>query len=165
MEHPQPWRFARVCADGALQWRMRRNCSVTPAQLLSLFATLAVLSLGIAVFFWWQGALLVLPFTLLELLALAVAFRVYARHATDGEVVDLQADGLRVEREEAGVISTDWFEPAEVRVGLPEKPEDLIEIRAGRRELRLGRHVRPEVRRVLGREIRSALIMANVGNP
>ena len=138
---------------------------MSPAQLLSLFATLAVLSLGIAVFFWWQGALLVLPFTLLELLALAVAFRVYARHATDGEVVDLQADGLRVEREEAGVISTDWFEPAQVRIGLPEKPEDLIEIRAGRRELRLGRHVRPEVRRVLGREIRSALIMANVGNP
>ena len=73
MEHPQPWRFARVCADGALQWRMRRNCSVTPVQLLSLFATLALLSLGIAAFFWSQGALLVLPFTLLELLALAVA--------------------------------------------------------------------------------------------
>lgn len=157
MEHPQPWLFARVCADGALQWRMRRNCSVTPTQLLSLFATLAVLSLGIAVFFWWHGALLVLPFTLVELFALAVAFRVYARHATDGEVIDLQADGLRVEREEGGVITTDWFEPALVRVGLPEKSGDLIEIREGQRELLLGRHVRPEVRRVLGREIRNAL--------
>ncbi len=142
---------------------MRRNCSVTPMQLLSLFATLALLSLGIAVFFWWQGALLVLPFTLLELLALGVAFRVYARHATDGEVVDLQADGLRVQREEAGVVTTDWFEPSQVRIGLPEKPSDLIAIRAGRRELRLGRHVRPEVRRVLGREIRKALGHGNVG--
>jgi uncharacterized membrane protein len=163
MENLQPWRFAHVCADGALQWRMRRNCSVTPMQLLSLFATLALLSLGIAVFFWWQGALLVLPFTLLELLALGVAFRVYARHATDGEVVDLQADGLRVQREEAGVVTTDWFEPSQVRIGLPEKPSDLIAIRAGRRELRLGRHVRPEVRRVLGREIRKALGHGNVG--
>lgn len=165
MKHTQAWRFANECGDGVVQWRMRRNCSVRPGQLLAILLMLMAVSLAIAAFFWWQGAYLVLPFTVLELTALVVAFVVYARHATDGEVVSLGEDGLSVECEVAGVTTLERFEPALVRVGVPEKPGELIEIRAGRREMRVGRYLRPEWRRAVGREIRRAVAGTGMGNP
>lgn len=160
-----PWRFACVSAEGSLQWRLRRNCSVTPAQLMSLYAMLALVSLTIAAFFWWHGAVLVLPFTALELLALGAAFWVYARHATDGEVIELHPQGLRVQQEEAGQVVSEWFDPARVRVGMPNTADDLIEIRSGSRLIKVGRYLRPEVRHHLGQEIRQALMACNLGNP
>lgn len=92
--HSQPnlsnLRFATLqLGDGTrspgVQWLLKRNCSVTPAQLVRLFASLCVVSLGIATLFWFQGATLVMPFAWLELVAVGLAFMVYARHARDGE--------------------------------------------------------------------------------
>jgi len=64
------FRFA-TRSDAGIEWSLRRNCSVTPAQLGALYASLCVVSLGVAGFFWSQGATLVLPFAALELLAVA----------------------------------------------------------------------------------------------
>ena len=57
------FRLATTSADG-LHWTLRRNCSVTPGQLAATFLALGALSLAVAVFFWFQGAVLVLPFAL-----------------------------------------------------------------------------------------------------
>ncbi len=46
---------------------------------------LALFSLLVASLLVWAGAWLVLPFTGIELLAVGVAFVVYARHAVDYE--------------------------------------------------------------------------------
>ena len=54
------FRFATVQGP-CIEWALRRNCSVTPAQLGWFYASLCVLSLGIAVLFWLQGATLILP--------------------------------------------------------------------------------------------------------
>jgi hypothetical protein len=48
---------------------------------------------GVGTFFWFQGAVLILPFAWLELAAVGVAFVVYARHAADGEHILLQGRG------------------------------------------------------------------------
>ncbi len=78
---PSPlFRFATV-QDQSIYWLLRRNCSVTPAQLAWLHAALCALSLGLATIFWFQGAVLVLPFAWLELAALGVAPFVHARQA------------------------------------------------------------------------------------
>ena len=63
-------------ADGAGQmvWVLRRNCSLTPGQLLAIFCSLAGLSLAFAAFWTSQGAWVVLPFAVVECLALGVAF-------------------------------------------------------------------------------------------
>ena len=72
------FRFATVQGQNIV-WFLRRNCSVTPAQLGWFYASLCVVSLGIAVLFWLQGATLILPFAWLELGAIGVAFLLYAR--------------------------------------------------------------------------------------
>ena len=140
-----------------VQWLLKRNCSVTPAQLLVLFASLSVVSLGIATFFWIQGATLIMPFAWAELIALAIAFMVYARHARDGERIFLQGGQLVIELETAGRLERAEFNREWVRVEPKNGDGSLIEVSGQGRSVRVGRHVRPELRPALAREIRFAL--------
>ena len=103
------YRFATVQGQH-VQWFLRRNCSVTPRQLFWVFLSLCAISLGIGTFFWMKGATLVLPFASLELLAVAVAFVVYARHATDGERILLRGTQLVVEFENGGKLERAEFQ-------------------------------------------------------
>ena len=140
-----------------MQWLLKRNCSVTPAQLLGLFVSLSVVSLGIATFFWFQGATLIMPFAWAELIAVGIAFTVYARHASDGEKISLQGGQLVVELETAGRLQRAEFNRAWVRVEPKDGDGSLIEVSGQGRSVRVGRHVRPELRPALAREIRFAL--------
>ena len=83
------FRFATVSGPH-VDWVLKRNCSVTPAQLGWMYASLCAVSLGIAGMFWLHGARYILGFAWLELLAVGAAFLVYARHATDGERISLR---------------------------------------------------------------------------
>jgi uncharacterized membrane protein len=141
----------------AIQWQLRRNCSVTPVQLGWLYLSLCVLSLGIGVFFWMQGATLVLAFAGLEVIVLGLAFLAYARHATDGEWISLQGASLVVERESAGRRERSEFARQWVRVEPKSGDHSLIELSGQGRSVEVGRFVRPELRQVLAREIRRAL--------
>jgi len=140
-----------------VQWLLKRNCSVTPAQLLGLFISLSVVSLGIATFFWFQGATLVMPFAWAELLAVGAAFMVYARHARDGEKISLEGGQLVVELETAGRLKRAEFNREWVRVEPKDGDGSLIEVSGQGRTVQVGRHVRPELRPALAREIRFAL--------
>ncbi len=156
------FRFATLRAPGehnapGLQWQLRRNCSVTPAQLLKLYISLCVVSLSIATFFWLQGALLVLPFAWLELLAVGAAFLVYARHASDGEKITLQGTQLVIELETAGRTERAEFAREWVRVEPKGGDGSLIEVSGQGRSVSVGRHLRPDLRPALAREIRFAL--------
>lgn len=158
------YRFATQ-SDAGVEWRLRRNCSITPAQLGILYASLCVVSLGVAGFFWTQGATLVLPFAALELTAVGAAFLVYARHATDGERVRLLERSLVVEQETAGRLVRREFAREWVQVGvqgragsgLLESARGLIEVREGGQAVQIGRFMRPDLRPSLAREIRQAL--------
>ena len=141
----------------AIHWQLRRNCSVTPAQLGWLYLSLCVLSLGIGVFFWMQGATLVLAFAGLEIGLVGLAFLAYARHATDGEWISLQGASLVVEREFAGRRERAEFSRQWVRVEPKSGDRSLIELSGQGRSIEVGRFVRPELRQVLAREIRRAL--------
>lgn len=149
------FRLATMSADG-MHWILQRNCSVTPGQLAATFAALGAVSLAVAGFFWFQGAVLVLPFALLELAALATAFVVYARHAADSERVSLQNGRLIVEQETAGRVRRSEFVKEWVRIE-PRSRGNLVEVRSGGLSVQVGRYLRPELRPVLAREIRQAL--------
>jgi uncharacterized membrane protein len=138
-------------------WLIKRNCAMAPAQLCMAFALLCGLSLSVAMFFWWMGAVLVLPFAALELLALGVAFLVYARHATDGERIHLAAHTLVIERESAGQVERHEFARSGLQV-LPARSKGLVELSASGRVLSVGRFLRPEQRRQLAKEIRWAMM-------
>ena len=92
----------RHCSGQSIHWFLKRNCSVTPAQLGWLYASLCVVSLGIGTFFWLQGAVLILPFAVARTGgAWASRSWLYARHAADGEKISLQGGRLVVELENA----------------------------------------------------------------
>ncbi|MES2633133.1 MAG: DUF2244 domain-containing protein [Pseudomonadota bacterium] len=148
--------FATV-QDQNIIWFLKRNCSVTPAQLGWLYASLCVVSLGIGVFFWFQGALLVLPFAWIELAAVGFAFMIYARHASDGERISLKGRQLVVELENAGHLERAEFNRDWVRVEPSADDRSLIELSGQGRRVNVGRYVRPELRPALAREIRRAL--------
>ena len=140
-----------------VQWMLQRNCSVTPGQLIGLFVSLSVVSLGIATFFWFQGATLIMPFAWAELIAVGIAFTVYARHARDGEKILLHGGQLVVELQTAGRLERSEFNREWVRVEPKDGDGSLIEVSGQGRSVQVGRHIRPELRPALAREIRFAL--------
>ena len=101
-----PWRFGRpwVGADqrDGVRWVLRRNCSVTPRQMLGFYLSMCVVSLGIASGFALHGAPVVLAFAGIELLVLGFALLVYARHATDADTLTLSGPSLAVEQSAGG---------------------------------------------------------------
>jgi uncharacterized membrane protein len=158
------WRFARdiECAGDAgpmpgLQWRLARNPSFVPGRMKQVFAALCVLSLGIGAAFWWFGAPVVLPFAGSELLMVALAFWLVSRHAGDAEVLTLCDRELRVEhrcgrRSQQSAFRAEW-----VRVEPAHDESSLVEISGQGRQFRVGRYLRPELRRALAQELRLAL--------
>jgi uncharacterized membrane protein len=150
------FRFATVSGQN-IHWFLKRNCSVTPAQLGWMYASICVVSMGIATFFWVQGAKLVLAFAWLELAAVGAAFFAYARHATDGERISLQGTQLVVELENAGRLERAEFRREWVRIEPKTGDRSLIEVSGQGRSVEVGRYVSPELRSALAREIRMAL--------
>ena len=150
------FRFATVSGQN-IHWFLKRNCSVTPAQLGWMYVSICVVSLSIATFFWVQGATLVLPFAWLELAAVGAAFLAYARHAGDGERISLQGARLVVELENAGHLQRAEFRREWVRIEPKTGDRSLIEVSGQGRSVEVGRYVSPELRSALAREIRMAL--------
>lgn len=100
---------------------------------------------------------MIMPFAWLELLMVGAAFLVYARHATDAERITLQGGQLVVELITAGKLRRAEFNRAWVRVEPEVDDRSLIELSGQGHRVQVGRHVRPELRSALAREIRMAL--------
>ena len=150
------YRFATVSGQ-RVDWRLARNCSVTPAQLGWLYLGLCTVILTIASGFWMLGARLVMPFACLEILAVGIAFVIYGRHAADGERISLQGSRLVVELETAGKLERAEFDRSRVRVEPKTGNRSLIILSAQGLSVEVGRFVRPELRPALASEIRMAL--------
>ena len=143
--------------EQSVQWLLRRNCSLVPRQMLMFYGPLCLVSLGIGVFFWLQGATLVLPFAWIEVLAVGAALLVYTRHATDRESIRLQRGRLTVEHVFGRHVERAEFAPAWVRVEPEHGDRSLIELSGQGQRIAVGRFVRPELRRQLAEELRWAL--------
>lgn len=148
---------SRGGAAVSVEWSLKRNCSFSPAQLLSVYASLCVISLGIATCFWLGGATLVMPFAWVELLLVGLALLVYAKHAADRELITLLPGRLVVEHLNGGRIERAEFVPDWVRVEPRDDDRSLIELSGQGRVIAVGRYVRPELRRALAEEFRTAL--------
>ncbi len=133
---------------------------MTPGQLAASFALIAFVSLTIGAFCWFQGAVLVLPFASLELLAVGIAFVVYARHALDGERIWLEGSVLVVESENAGEMVRREFQRAWVRIEQVAHGNAMIEICCHGQRVPVGRFIRNELRQRVAAELRLALAVA-----
>ena len=92
-----------------------------------------------------------MPFAGLEVLAVGVALLVFARHATDRESIRLRAALLTVEQRRARASSGASSAPTWVRVEPGRRDGSLVELSARAGSVRVGRFVRPELRRQLAR--------------
>ena len=154
------FRLAKASEDG-LNWTLQQNCSVTPTQLGLCFVFLSIVSLAVGLFFWFHGAVMVLPFAALELMALATAFLIHARHAADRECISVRGGRLVVEVEKAGRVERCEFVREWVRVE-PERRHGLVEVIGGGRSVHVGRFLRADLRPLLARELRQAVRGAGV---
>ena len=159
------FRFGRESAanepEWAVEWMLRRNCSLAPRQLLMFYLLLCAFSLSVASFWWWQGARMVMPFAWLEIVAVGLAMLVYARHATDVERIAVRRGRLTVEHASGSRLERVEFEPAWVRVEPESGDRSLVELSGQGRRIVVGRFVRPEMRSQLARELRMALQLSH----
>jgi uncharacterized membrane protein len=139
-----------------VDWLLKKNCSLSPYQLLAIFGSLAVVSLAVAGYWAYRGAWVVVPFAVVECLALALAFLVYARHANDYERVSLAEDKVVVEQTHGPKRSQVVLPRHRVRA---ETDGDLglILLRAGSQQLVVGRYVDHDARQQFLKEFRGAL--------
>ena len=163
------WRFGRVmpAANGreALQWVLRRNCSITPHQLLGVYLSLCAVSLLIGAAFWWHGAPFVMAFAGVEVLLVGAALVIYARHAADRETITLSGRELVVERWLGPQVERADFRAEWLSVEPAQAQGSLVELAGEGRRIQIGRFVRPEHRAALAQELRRALRRAQSGLP
>jgi uncharacterized membrane protein len=166
---PPAWRFGHsvdVDVNGvmtrAVQWVMKRNCSFTPKQLLSVYLAVSAIALVIGTVFWWHGAVAVLPFAGVECLVLGIAFLAYARHAADHETLVLVGQELHIEHHWGRRVERCSFRTQWLRVEPAMGGQLLVELSGEGHYMKIGRYVRPELRTALARELRAALKRAHV---
>jgi uncharacterized membrane protein len=139
-----------------IDWLLKKNCSLTPYQLLAIFGSLAFVSLAVAGYWAFRGAWVVVPFAVVECLALALAFLVYARHANDYERISLAEDRVVVEQTHGPRKSQSTLPRHRVRAEIDDDL-GLILLRAGSQQLVVGRYVDHEARQQFLKEFRGAL--------
>jgi len=155
------WRFGRAIEGAGMPtrwlWELRRNCSTTPRQMLVAYALLCALVLAVAAGFWWNGVQLVMAFAGIELLAVGIGLLVMARHAGDREVITVSGREMAVEQHVGPRVEHTRFRAEWVRVEPAAAEGSLVELSGEGRSIRIGRHVRPELRFELAQELRRAL--------
>lgn len=140
--------------NGVVLWRLKRRGSASPAQLALLYLSLCLFCLGMTAFLASPNATAAMTFALL---AVGTAFVVYSRHAGDAEQIFLQGGQLVIELETAGRTRRAAFNRGSVRIEPGHEDGSLIQVSGQGQSVQVGRHVRPELRPLLAREIRFAL--------
>ncbi len=142
---------------------VKRNCSISPQALAWLLGFTACLSFTIGSGFALFGAWPVLPFAGLEIAALAAAFYVSGRHATDYEHIALSDGALEVEIRDADRVERHRFNSHWVRLEATAAPGGVrLALRSHGRALEIGRHLDAPGREALARELRGRLAQARI---
>jgi len=139
------------------EWDLRRNCAIAPRQLGFFYAILCATSLAVAIGFTLRGAWFVLLFAVLEMSAVAIAFLIYARHATDREHIAMLDDYLLVELIQAQEIRQFKLDLRSIRIALQETNKGLINIEALGTRIEVGQFLTEWKRREFVLELRQEL--------
>jgi uncharacterized membrane protein len=149
-----------IPAHTAYSVTSRRNDSLGPHGRRVTFTALCGMSLGLALAFAAFGAWWVLPYSVLEMIVLFLAFSWIGRHAADWERLSVSGDRVIVEREQAGVRSRHEFNRCWTRVesqaGALGGPPRLALCSAGAR-VAIGDNLSAAERSALAKNLRRAL--------
>jgi uncharacterized membrane protein len=136
------------------RWQMRRNCALTPKQLLQFYIALVCLSLIVAAGFFLAGVWVIPIFTTLELSAVTVGFLIYCRHALDCETIEIEGKRLLVKKfigykETIYEFNTQW-----AKIELPMETSKVFHISQSGLRVELGQFVRYEQQMALISSVR-----------
>jgi uncharacterized membrane protein len=139
------------------EWHFKRNCSISPQQLICIFASLAFVSLVIGTVFYCLGAYLILPFSFVEILVLSIAFYYNALHAVDYERLKIENNKVIIERKKGRQESEVQLTRAYTRIKALTHQEDIITLNQGTQEATFGYHIHRNYRGQVMRELRERL--------
>jgi len=134
-------------------WHLKRNISISPAQMALIFTVLGLISLAIGAGFYMVGASLVLPFSLLEIAVLLIAYFYNAVHANDYEKLVMQDGMIKIEQKNGFKTSYVELERSLTRVDKALDKNALILIRQGQRSTYFGRFIHANLRPQLAQQI------------
>ncbi|MCB4811912.1 DUF2244 domain-containing protein [Methylovorus menthalis] len=119
----------------------RPNCALSLKGKFSVVASIALLSLVIAIVFTMAGAWLVLPFAGLELIAVAYAFYFIHLHAQDYESIVINETHLAIETHDIHTHRQIVMQRYWAQVQLRNRPhgEQALFVRSHGKEVELGR--------------------------
>ncbi len=145
-------------AGPSREWRIKRNCSLTPRQSLAatVFLMVLVLAIGVAAAFAF-GEWLALPFSMLCTVAVGIAFIAYCRHATDGEVLTFAPPFVIVEVHECGRRTIHWMSAARLAVSLGDN-DGAVYLCDGWQRIPVGRQLPAAARAEFVRQLRRFIV-------
>lgn len=122
-------------------WHMKRNCSLTPKQLLHCYLVLVTFSAIVTIGFLLAGVWMVLVFSSLELTAVTLGFLIYSMHALDREEIQLIDQRLIVRQFFGKQQFTHEFNSRWVRIKLPKQGKKVFLLCQSKQEIELGRFI------------------------
>lgn len=139
------------------RWQMRRNCALSPKQLLQFYIALVCLSLLVATGFFLAGVWMIPLFTALELTAVTLGFLIYCRHALDSETIEIDGTHLLVRKfigykESLYKFNTQW-----ARIEQPLDGSKTFFLSQSNLRVELGQFIRPEQQLALIRQLKACL--------
>ncbi|HEY1057191.1 MAG TPA: DUF2244 domain-containing protein [Limnobacter sp.] len=142
------------------RWVFRKNCSLSPRQLLAWYAAICSSTLVVATGFLIAGYWIVLPFAGLELLLVGVAFLVYARHATDFEMIELAPYQLRLVFADGARRTEISLSPQWARLDYNGRYKAPLTISHKGQHVKIGKFIAEKDKPALHKELRAALARA-----
>jgi uncharacterized membrane protein len=139
------------------RWHHKRNISMAPAHMALIFTGLSLVSLIIALAFYWAGASLILPFSLFEILCLGMAYFYNAVHANDYETLILSDKLVHIESQIGLNFHQVQLTRSMTRLGHSNHKNALIEIKQGQQSSYFGQFVHANLRPALATQITTHL--------
>lgn len=136
---------------------MRRNCALTPGQLLKFYIALVCLSLTVATGFLLVGVKMILIFTAIELTAVTIGFLIYCRHALDFEEIEIRGTRLLVRKFIAYKETVIEFNTHWAKLSQPAEYEKVFFIEQTGQRIEIGQFLRREQLKSLIAELRPNL--------
>ena len=138
-------------------WHLKRNISISPATMAWIFIGLGFVSLFIGGAFYFAGATLILPFSLVEIAVLVVAYFYNAIHANDYEKLTVEGNSVKIENKVGLKISQMELVRSMTRVDTLSHLNEIIQLRQGSVHTFFGKFVHANLRPLLAKKIADRL--------
>ena len=144
--------------DGSTwRWHLKRNISMAPSQIARIFGVLGLVTLLIGSTFYWFGAHYILPFSMVEIAALLIAFIYNAIHANDYETLVLSDNFVHIESKVGFQSKQVQMARYLTRVETGSLKDGLIELRHGQQATFFGQFIHANLRPLLAQQISSRM--------